>query len=453
MSSTTKVSTSSRAKNAARVLTGNFLEMFDFMIYGFYAGIIADVLFPATDPAFALLMSWITFGIGFLMRPLGALVLGAYADKHGRRAGLLLSLSIMSVGVLSIAFVPSFASIGYAAPVIVIIGRLLQGFSAGAESGTASVYLAEIAPNNHKGFFAALQPTSQEVSVLLASLIGVGLSLTLSDAQMHSWGWRVPFLIGSLLVPVLLIMRRSMTESEEFKQRRHHPSLREVSATLAKNWQLIGNAIMMILLTSVTFYLITSYIVTYGHKILGLTSMESFIVTICMATANLFVMPGVAAISDRVGRLPVLLSASAALGVCAYPTMAWLVADPSFFRLWVAVVFLGCLYGCWQGTLMISLVEIMPAKVRASGWSLAYSLTYAIFGGFTPAFVTWLIQVTGNRAMPGVALALAAIVGFIGTLLARKRLAAGRQQWLSIETTDSQPEDTAATAPSQRGFA
>src|SRR5215470_12684020 len=187
-----------------RVSSGNFLEMYDFMVFGYYASAIGAAFFPSGNQFLSLMLALVTFGVGFLMRPLGAIVLGAYADKHGRRAGLLLSLALMSAGIVFIGFVPSYASIGAAAPIVVILGRLLQGFSAGAESGTVSVYLAEIAPENRRGLFASLQTCSQQAAVIFAAVIGVVLRLSLTPEQMTAWGWRIPFLIGSLLIPFLL---------------------------------------------------------------------------------------------------------------------------------------------------------------------------------------------------------------------------------------------------------
>ena len=410
----------------ARVICGNFLEMFDFFVYGFYASTIAKVLFPAGDPYFAELLSWVTFGVGFLMRPLGAIVLGAYSDKHGRRAGLMLSLALMSAGVVCIGFVPSYASIGVAAPIIVLFGRLLQGFSAGAESGTVSVYLAEVAPAGRKGLFASLQTWSQQVAVIFAATIGIVLRLNLTPQQMTDWGWRVPFVIGSLLIPFLLVMRRKIQETEEFKARRHHPGLSEIWRTLLVNWRLVGTAIMMITLTAVMFYLVTAYMAGFGSDVLHLSPVDSFLATICTGFANLVWIPIMGSLSDRVGRAPLLIAAATTIAVVSYPSMEWLVAEPSLTRLFVVEMFLGSLYGMWQGVLIISIVEIMPAEVRAAGWSVAYSLTYAIFGGFTPALVTWLIHETGDKGMPGAALVPAAIIGLIGTLLARKHLGQAR---------------------------
>ena len=267
---------SSMYARVARVICGNFLEMFDFFVYGFYASIIAKVLFPPGDDYFSLMLSWVTFGVGFLMRPLGAVILGAFADKHGRRAGLLLSLALMSAGVVCIGFVPSYAAIGPLAPIIVLVGRLLQGFSAGAESGTVSVYLAEIAPEGRRGLFASLQTWSQQVAVIFASAIGIALKLTLSPDQMTDWGWRVPFVVGSALIPFLLVMRRSIEETEAFKARRRHPDLAEIWRTLWVNWRLVGTAMMMITLTAVMFYLITAYMAGFGSEVLHLSQVDSF---------------------------------------------------------------------------------------------------------------------------------------------------------------------------------
>lgn len=411
-----------KTKNVLRVIGGNFLEMFDFMVYGFYASYIAQSLFPPGDENFALVLSWVTFGIGFLMRPLGAVVLGAYADKHGRRAGLILSLSLMAAGVVLIAFVPTYASIGMAAPVLVIIGRLLQGFSAGAETGTVSVYLSEIAKPGRKGLYVSLQTVSQQAAVVFAAVIGVVLRFTLSPEQMADWGWRTPFVIGSLLVPLILYMRRSLKETEEFEARKVRPGMRQICRTLLVNWKIVGTAIMMITLTAVTFYLITAYMPTFGKQVLGLGAMDGFIVTICLGLANMVWMPIAGAWSDRIGKAPIMLIAAVGLAVCAYPSMKWLVAAPSFERLLIVEMFLGSIYGLWQGVLVGALVDMMPPHIRTAGWSIAYSLTYAIFGGFTPALVTYLIQITGDRAIPGIALSGAAAVGIIGTLLARKYL-------------------------------
>ena len=202
-----------------RVTSGNFLEMYDFQVYGFYATDIARTFFPNKSGFVSLMLSLGTFGAGFLMRPLGALVLGSYMDRHGRRQGLILTLSLMALGILLIAFVPGYAKIGVLAPLLVLVGRLVQGFSAGAELGGVSVYLSEMAPPGREGFYVSWQSASQQVAVVFAALLGAALSASLSHSELARWGWRVPFLVGCLIVPFLLLIRRSLQETEAFLAR------------------------------------------------------------------------------------------------------------------------------------------------------------------------------------------------------------------------------------------
>ena len=213
----------SQILNVIQVSSGNFLEMYDFMVFGYYAAAIGHAFFPSGNPFTSLMLSLMTFGAGFLMRPLGAIVLGAYADQHGRRAGLLLTLSLMSIGILSVACTPGYATLGLLAPVLVLIGRLLQGFSAGMELGGVSVYLAEIAPPGRKGFYVSWQSGSQQVAVMFAALVGVALNSALPPEAMASWGWRVPLLLGCVIIPFLFLLRRSLQETQEFAARKHRP--------------------------------------------------------------------------------------------------------------------------------------------------------------------------------------------------------------------------------------
>src|ERR1043166_1924833 len=222
-----------------RVSLGNFLEMFDFMVFGYYAAAIGRAFFPTRNEFASLMLSFMTFGTGYLMRPLGAVVLGAYIDHHGRRKGLLLTLALMAVGTLSIGVMPGYERIGLFAPLLVVVGRLFQGLSAGVEVGGASVYLAEIATPGRKGFFVAWQSGSQQVAVMFAAFLGLVLSATLRPEQMVGWGWRVPLLIGSMLVPFLLLLRRSLTATDEFKSKKHHPSAYEIWRTVLANWPLM----------------------------------------------------------------------------------------------------------------------------------------------------------------------------------------------------------------------
>lgn len=403
-----------------RVSSGNFLEMYDFMVFGYYAAAIAATFFPSRNPFASLMLALMTFGAGFLMRPLGAIILGAYADRAGRRAGLLLTLSLMAVGTLSLALTPGYAAIGLIAPLLVLAGRLLQGFSAGMELGGVSVYLSEIAPPGRKGFYVSWQSASQQVAVVAAASIGLVLTSRLGHGAMNAWGWRIPLWIGCLIVPVLFVLRGSLKETAAFSARKIHPSTGQIVAALAGHWRIVGVGVMLTTMTTVSFYMITAYTPTFGVGVLHLSSVAAFVVTLCVGVSNLVWLPIMGALSDKLGRRPLLIACTAAMILTAYPAMLWLVGAPSFGRLLAVELWLSFLYASYNGAMVVYLTEIVPADLRASGFSLAYSLATAIFGGFTPAITQALIQFTGNKAMPGVWLSAAAAMGLAATVLARR---------------------------------
>src|SRR6267154_4696167 len=277
--------------SVVRVSSGNFLEMYDFMVFGYYASAIGRAFFPNGSPFVSLMLSLMTFGAGFLMRPLGAIVLGAYTDLHGRRAGLILTLSLMSVGIVSIACMPGYATIGLVAPLLVLTGRLLQGFSAGMELGGVSVYLSEIATPGHKGFYVSWQSGSQQVAVMFAALLGVVLSSILPPQKMMLWGWRVPLLLGCAIIPFLFRLRRSLQETDEFVARKHKPNISEILRSLTASWRIVIVGTMLVTMTTVSFYMITAYTPTFGNIVLRLASTESLVVTLCVGASNLFWLP------------------------------------------------------------------------------------------------------------------------------------------------------------------
>ena len=408
-----------RIHAVARVSSGNFLEMYDFMVFGYYAAAIGRAFFPSGNAYTSLMLSLMTFGAGFLMRPLGALVLGAYTDKHGRRAGLMLTLTLMSIGIVTIACTPGYATIGLLAPLLVLAGRLLQGFSAGMELGGVSVYLSEIATPGNKGFYVSWQSASQQAAVMFAALVGVMLTSTLTPAAMASWGWRVPLLIGCGIIPVLVRLRRSLEETGEFLARSRRPPASEVLRSLVTNWPLIIIGTLMVTMTTVSFYMITAYTPTFGSAVLHLTSSDSLIVTLCVGASNLVWLPVMGALSDRIGRRPLLIGCTLLMIATAYPAMLWLVDSPTFWKLLAVQLWFSFLYGSYNGAMVVFLTEIMPVDVRTTGFSLAYSLAAALFGGFTPAISTYLIQTTGNRAVPGLWLSFAAVCGLLAAVVAR----------------------------------
>ena len=417
----------SKFGNVVRVSSGNFLEMYDFMVYAYYAPYIAHEIFPSSSAYASLMMTLGTFGAGYLMRPLGAVVLGAYIDRHGRRAGLILTLFLMAIGTLVIACTPPYRTIGVIAPLVVVLGRLLQGFSAGVELGGASIYLSEIATPGHRGFYCSWQSASQQVAVMFAALLGVVLGAIVSPQNMSLWGWRVPFYIGCIIVPLLFWLRRSLAETETFLARKHHPSVPEILTSLATNWKIVGIGVLFSTMTTVSFYLITAYTPTFGSDVLHLTSRQSLVVTLCVGLSNFIWLPVGGAISDVVGRKPLLILITVTAILTAYPAMLWLVSDPSTTRLLLVELWLSVFFGVYNGAMIPHLAEIMPPEIRTSGFSLAFSLATAIFGGFTPFVCTYLIHETGNRAMPALWLSFAAVCGLFAAL------AGGRQRAMMPE--------------------
>jgi MHS family citrate/tricarballylate:H+ symporter-like MFS transporter len=400
-----------------RVTSGNFIEMYDFFLFGFYAHQIAGAFFPKSSEYAALMMTFATFGAGFFMRPLGAILLGSYVDRIGRRKGLVLTLAIMASGTALIAFVPGYASIGLLAPLLVLLGRLLQGFSAGVELGGVSVYLSEMATPGNKGFYVSWQSASQQVAVIFAAGLGYGLNQVLPKDAIADWGWRIPFFIGCSIIPVVFVIRRSLQETQAYLAQKSHPTFRQMLRTLGRNWPLVTAGMMLVVMTTVAFYLITVYTPTFGKSVLKLSTKDSLLVTLCVGVSNFIWLPVMGAVSDRIGRWPVMAVCSALAAVTAYPALSWLIAHPSFGNMVMIELWLSFLYGSYNGATLVALTEIIPVQVRTTGFSLAYSLATALFGGMTPLVSTWLIETTGDKAAPGYWMACAGAVSLVATFL------------------------------------
>lgn len=406
----------SRLAAILRATSGNFLEQFDFFLFGFYASAIAKAFFPSENETAALLNTFGVFWLGALMRPVGAIVLGAYIDQIGRRKGLIVTLAIMAAGTVTIALCPTYASIGVAAPVIVLIGRLLQGFSAGVELGGVSVYLAEISTPGHRGFYTSFQSSSQQVAIFVAAVLGFMLSEMMPKEVVDAWGWRIPFFIGCLIIPFLFFLRRTLEETPAFLAMKKHPTAREVFASAAANWRIVLLGMMLATMTTVTFYFVTVYTPTFGKNVLKLTTQDSLIVTCLIAVTNFIWNPVGGALSDRIGRKPVLLTITCLAFFTAYPALNWLVNAPSFGRMLAVEMLFSFYFGVYSGTMLGALVEIVPAHVRTTCFSLAFALAAGLLGTFTPFASTWLIEHTGNRASPGFWLMAAAASGAIAAL-------------------------------------
>src|SRR5271169_185261 len=408
-----------------RATSGNFLEQFDFFLFGFYAQDIAKAFFPAQNDTAALLNAYGVFWLGALMRPVGAIVLGAYIDRIGRRQGLIVTLALMALGTVVIAFCPSYASIGIAATIIVLIGRLIQGFSAGVELGGVSVYLSEIATPGNRGFYTSFQSSSQQVAIFVAAIIGYILRESIpADTFLDSIGgiakWRIPFFIGCMIIPVIFMLRRSLEETPEFLKMKKHPTASEVFASAIANWRIVVLGMMIAVLTTTTFYFITVYAPGFGKQ-LNLSPTGTLLVTLLVAVTNFIWNPVGGAVSDRIGRKPVLLTIACLSLVTAYPALHWLVANPTFGNMLAVEMMFSFYFGVYSGTMLGALVEVVPKHVRTTCFSLAFALAAGLFGTFTPFAATWLIEHTGDKASPGYWLMCAAVLGIVATLTIYRR--------------------------------
>ncbi|MFJ3317383.1 MFS transporter [Herbaspirillum huttiense] len=395
---------------------GNALEWFDILIYGAFAVVIAKQFFPTGDDSVSLLLTFATFGVSFFMRPLGAVVLGAYSDRAGRKAALMLSIMLMTVGTAMIAFMPSYATIGLLAPAGIALGKMIQGFSAGGEFGSSTAFLVEHAPHR-RGFFSSWQVASQGISLLLAAIFGAVLNNMLTPEQLASWGWRVPFIFGLLIAPAGIYIRRHLDEAPEFKEssEKTDAPLRDTFAH-QKMRLLIGAG--SVIMATVSVYL-SLYIPTYAVKQLGLPAWSSFA---AMSVAGLIMFIGsplVGAMSDKIGRTPFMITSSALYIVLTYPMFVFLTNSPGFLQLLLLQTVIGVLMTMYFASMPALLADIFPVATRGTGMSLAYNIAVTIFGGFAGLIITWLIDFTGNKLSVSYFVIFGAVLSLIATLAAR----------------------------------
>jgi len=422
MNATTAASVAGARHSPWRVVVaasiGNALEWFDLVVYGFFAVTISKLFFPAGNDTVSLLFTLGSFGVSFFMRPLGAVVLGAYADRAGRKAALTLSILLMMAGTLIIATLPTYQTLGVAAPLILVAARLMQGFSAGGEFGSATAYLAEHVPGR-RGFFASWQIASQGLTTLLAAVFGVVLTGQLTPEQMTSWGWRVPFLFGLLIGPVAWYIRRKLDETPEFLAA--ETTTTPVRDTFASQKVRLVIAMGIVVLGTVSTYLVL-FMPTYGVKQLGLPPSVSFAAILLVGVIQLVFAPVVGHLSDRHGRTGIMLTSAVLLLVLIYPAFAWLVAHPTFGNLMVMQIVFGFLMTGYFGALPGLLSEIFPVQTRTTGMSLAYNIAVTIFGGFGPFIIAWLISASGMKTAPSFYVMFAAVISLIALLAARRKL-------------------------------
>lgn len=380
----------------AATVAGNALEFYDFVTYAFFAVYIGKTFFPASTPLGSLLLSVAVFGVGFVSRPLGGILIGAFADRAGRKPAMLLTIGLITVGTLGLALTPSFASIGLAAPIIVVLCRLIQGLALGGEVGPSSAFLIESAPPQQRGLYASWQLASQGVATLVAGAFGILMISMLTPAELQSWGWRVPFAVGLLLLPVAFYLRRSMPETL------HAAPVHAENVGmkgLLRQRRIITLAVLVVLGGTVSNY-VGNYMTTYAIATLKFPPLIAMGATVMVGVATLaFSLLG-GWLCDRYGRKPVMLWPRIATAALTVPAFGLLVNHPTQGTLLAVTTFLAALTSVSGAASLVAIPELLPRGIRATGLSIAYAIGVALFGGTTQFIVTWLIAATGNPAAP-----------------------------------------------------
>ncbi len=396
---------------------GNALEWYDFLVYGFFASVIGKLFFPADDEWVSLLFAVGSFGVSFITRPVGAIVLGMYADRKGRKAALTLSILLMIVGTLAIAVMPSYAQIGIAAPITILLARLVQGFAVGGEFGSATAFMVEHSKRG-RGYYASWQFASQGIATILAAGLGALLTATLFPSELESWGWRLPFFFGLLVGPVGFYIRRHLDETPEFVAEQKKTTV-DPQASFKAQWANLLLAVGVVAQSTVSVYVLQLYMPTYAVKQLHLPAAQSFGVVVLNGGLQFLLSPLFGALSDRIGRIRIMLTTSALMILLIYPMFALLRTHPTIGALLALQAVSGIFKAAYSGPMPALMSEIFPTRVRSTGLSLGYSLGVTLFGGFAPFIVTWLIHTTGDTLAPSYyVLTAAAVSGISLTIIA-----------------------------------
>jgi len=379
---------------------GNALEWYDFLVFGFLTVVMSRLFFPADSRYASLLLTTATFGIGFFMRPIGGILLGIYADRKGRKAGLQLILGLMTAAIAMIAFAPTYAAIGVAAPLMIVLARLLQGFATGGEWGSAAAFLVESAPAHRRGFYGSWMQVGVGLAMLTGALIS-SLVTRLTPDALDSWGWRVPFLFGLIIGPVGLYIRRHLEETEAFLEARAAVKEKDgLAKTIAVHLKEVVVCIGFFSGQAISYYVILLYMPTFATTQLHLPLSEAFTAQLIGLVCFTSVVPLFGALSDRIGRKPILIGSFVLYLGVAYPLFSWVHASPSFGNLLIMQIVLGSLLGAFAGPFSTALAEQFPTRMRASGLGIVANAATMVFGGFAPLYVTWLIEATGSPIAP-----------------------------------------------------
>ena len=398
---------------------GNALEWYDFIVYGFLAATLGALFFPQGDPSTALLLTTLSVGVGFVARPLGALLLGLYADRVGRKPALTLVIALMFLSTAMIAFAPTYAQAGLWATFLVVAARLIQGFSTGGEFGSATTMLIEYAPAGRRGFYGSWQMFAQASGALVSTIMGAMLFDLFSQAEVENWAWRIPFLFGLLIGPVGFYMRRALHEPEAFQAVADAEPM-PLGALFARYPRQIAAGFAVSTAVNVMSYVIITYLPLYAQKTLGLPASVAFNALLVAILLRMAVVPLFGHWSDRFGRKPILAWALGLFVVTIYPAYAWVIAAPGFVSLLVVECWFAVLIAAAYAPTPAFLSELFPTRVRATGISIVYNVAATIFGGFSLFFVTLIDQLTGSKFAPAHYAALFFLLALLSLLLVRE---------------------------------
>jgi MHS family proline/betaine transporter-like MFS transporter len=417
MHTTDEIAPASLRKAVRGAAIGNTVEWFDFAIYGFLATYIADKFFPSGNDTAALLNTFAIFAAAFFMRPLGGFFFGPLADRIGRQRVLAVVILLMSGSTFAIGLLPTYDAIGVPAPFLLLILRCLQGFSAGGEYGSGACFLAEYAPDRHRGFVVSFLVWSVVVGFLLGSLTVTGLETVLSEAAMDSYGWRIPFLLAGVLGAVGLYIRVRLTDTPEFEELRETGEVADspLKEAVTTSWRPILQVAGLVVIHNVGFYTVFTYLPTYFTKTLEFTRTNAFVSVTVASLVALVLIPPLGAMSDRIGRKPLLIAGAVGFVVFTYPLFL-LLNSGSLIAAITAHAGLAAIEAVFVSASLAAGAELFATRVRSSGYSVGYNVSVALFGGTAPYIATWLVSRTGNELSPALYIIAAAVVSLATVL-------------------------------------